>query len=177
MKNIKNSSQGFTLLELLVVVLIIGILAAIALPQYQIAVGKSKFATLKDFTRSVAEARNRYFLTHSAYPESVNDLDIDIDIVSSSQSQGTWFSFSTSQDISCIVWTFDFNSSVSCSKNILGKKIAFRVKPDGYSPLSCLVFSEDDNDKANKLCQKETGRNTPSNCEYDNSKRLCIYKY
>ena len=44
MKEIKSDRQGFTLLELLVVVLIIGILASIALPQYQNAKIKADFA-------------------------------------------------------------------------------------------------------------------------------------
>ena len=61
------NKKGFTLLELLVVVLIIGILASIALPQYQMAVTKAKVASILPIMRRWKDALTEYKLQHGSY--------------------------------------------------------------------------------------------------------------
>ncbi len=75
-KNIK----AFTLLELLIVVLIIGILSAMALPQYQKTVFRSKvLGNLPNLTH-VKEQIDLYHLANGTYPpdnlKEVMDLEI-----------------------------------------------------------------------------------------------------
>lgn len=78
-KKIQNKfAKGFTLLELLVVVLIIGILSAIALPQYRKAVLKADLSRGIALVESLYKAQQVYYLTHGDYTTDLDDLDVSI---------------------------------------------------------------------------------------------------
>lgn len=74
MKNKRISANGFTLIELMVVVVVIALLAAIALPSYQDSIRKGKRAAAKSVLSDLANRQQAYLLDKRSYATSLTAL-------------------------------------------------------------------------------------------------------
>ncbi len=71
---IRKREGGFTLVELMVVMLIIGILAAVAIPNFVAAIKSAKEAALKEDLHVLRDAIDSYTMDKNKAPQSLDDL-------------------------------------------------------------------------------------------------------
>jgi general secretion pathway protein G len=70
----KGTESGFTLLELMIVMLIIAILAAVAIPAYMASIKAAKEAVLKEDLHVMRAAIDAYTADKEKAPQSLDDL-------------------------------------------------------------------------------------------------------
>lgn len=73
------NKKGFTLLELLVVVIIIGVLASMALPQYTATIEKARSGEAVINVGAIRVALDRYWYQNSGLPADDNFALLDLD--------------------------------------------------------------------------------------------------
>jgi len=72
MNRINRMQKGFTLIELMIVVAIIGILAAVAIPQYQDYTVKAKLSKVQSTLAPVKTALALFFQENGSFPASAD---------------------------------------------------------------------------------------------------------
>ena len=73
---LRQHAQGFTLIELMITVMVLGILAAIAYPQYGQYVTKARRTEAKAALARVQGAQERYFTVNNKYSSNPADLKV-----------------------------------------------------------------------------------------------------
>jgi general secretion pathway protein G len=70
----RRAEQGFTLIELMIVMVVIGLLAAIAIPSYTNNVRNAKEAVLKEDLHTMRTAIDSYTVDKQQAPQTLDDL-------------------------------------------------------------------------------------------------------
>ena len=104
--------KSFTLIELLIVVLIVGILATVALPRYTKVIERAYLTEATIMVRAIADSMELYYIEHDTWPSQYQDAELLIGTPDSDR------------------WNFD-----SADLEIQGYQIAqARVKDFVYNP-------------------------------------------
>ena len=76
--NQKKQSSGFTFIELLVIIMMIGVLAAIALPSFLSQAGKGKQSEARTYTGTLNKGQQAYYTEKRTFSNSIDDLGVGI---------------------------------------------------------------------------------------------------
>jgi len=142
--------KGFTLIELMIVVAIIGILAAIAIPQYQNYVGRANFASALSTLSSLKTNIESYILDEGAFPTDAELTADTLGMVADANDRGEITLAAAGTDGGGTA-TFTFDTG---NPGINGKEVTLTRDDDGV--WSC---ETDADEKYVKGC--EVGTTTP----------------
>ena len=131
------NNKAFTLIEVLVVVLIIGILTSVALPQYQKSVLKSRFSHALTIAATIRDAEHVYHDTFNTYTTDLDELDITP--LPGCQKQGT----PTNRQTAIYICDGGWEILISANSDIKDRASVYVYVPKDYKLVTEFYFYND----------------------------------
>lgn len=141
--NVNRVQHGFTLIELMVVVAIVGILASMAIPAYQTYTIRAQVAEGLNLVGPIKEAVSRYRINRGTFPPTNADAGLP---VANSYAGSYVTSISVTDDVVSIVYGNQANAqiagqAISLTGTSNGGSISWVCDSgaiaDGYVPAAC----------------------------------------
>jgi len=126
-----HKSKGFTLVELMIVVVIIGILAALAIPRFMSSTVKAKQSEAKQLIKQVFTLENAYRQEYDTYTSNTLSLGFTVPqnaryTIAVTLTSGTYFLVTASSatnldnDAGSDQWSIDTSGVVTCVSDDAG---------------------------------------------------------
>ncbi|PLX83136.1 MAG: prepilin-type cleavage/methylation domain-containing protein [Desulfuromonas sp.] len=74
-RNNRHGEEGFSLVELIIVVAIMAVLAAIAVPSYNKLINRAKVTSATSTIKTIEWAVTAYFIDTGVYPNAIGDIN------------------------------------------------------------------------------------------------------
>ena len=141
----KYINQGFTLMELMIVVAIVGILSAVAIPAYNGYMESGRIAECTNEIAAIKLAQKQYFLENNRYfpdPDGVADTAADNTDYQNIENESGGYFRSTYRDHGTIGSTL-YNAHVNCDYKVTssGSGSTYEIEVDGIRNLSSTDLS------------------------------------
>ncbi|MGB2578818.1 prepilin-type N-terminal cleavage/methylation domain-containing protein [Elusimicrobium simillimum] len=169
-----SGSAGFTLTEIMVVVIIIGILAAIGLPQYATSVERSKAIEAMSIVGGYSKLQDAQYAEFSNCNKNIDQLQMDIPYVLKQESGGNvflsteFFTYSTNKSGSCYIQAERrYDDEPNKVYSIVKFTDSGPINQSYYGAMFC-VAQKTGADGGHKYCRIITGRDTAVTCAFDN---------
>ena len=110
MRDRSRRTSGFTLIELMITVAVVGVLSAVAYPAYQDSIRKGRRADARALLQAAGLAQEKYRLNNATFASATTDLAPPCPTSGNCNSEQTYYRLATPTGVSATGYTLTANA-------------------------------------------------------------------